>query len=120
MKNDQERLQIPTSEEIKGQVEEQDNVYAVAMEELREAYGPSRLGVHVISDISRALSGFGPGHVSEDLLNYQHEQVRFYKKGAKVGELIDTYLSPGEQNDKKLAEQFDYQQADYAEIVRKV
>ncbi|MGM8929962.1 hypothetical protein [Salinicola halophyticus] len=117
---DQERLQMPTWEEIKGRVEEQGNVCTVAMEELREAYGASRLGVHVISDISRALAGVGLGHVPEDLPNYQHEQVRLYKKGTKVGEFIDTVLSPGEQNDKKLTEQFDDQQTDYAEIVRKV
>lgn len=111
---------MPTWDEIKERVEEQGNVRTVTMEELREAYGASRLGVHVRSDISRALAGVGLGHIPEELPSYQHEQVRLYKKGTTAGELIDTVLSTGEQNDKKLVEQLGDRQADYADIVQKI
>ncbi len=35
------------------------------------------------------------------LPSYQHEQVRIYKRGTPVGQLIETVLKPGETNDAK-------------------
>jgi len=90
------------------------------MEQLRDAHGTLKLGVHVREEISKALAGIGLGHVPEELPNYQHELVRVYKKGTPVGDLIETVLKPGQQNDTKLTGQFAVGGVDYAAVVEKI
>jgi hypothetical protein len=106
--------------EIKEDVEKNGNVKTVTMEQLRDAHGTLKLGVHVRAEISAALAGIGLGHVPEELPNYQHELVRVYKKGTPIGELIETVLKPGQQNDNKLSSQFAGGGTDYAAIVDKI
>lgn len=106
--------------EIKEAVEKHGNVVTVTMEELRDASGKDKLGVHVREEIRKTLAGMGLGHIPQELPNYQHEPVRVYKKGTPIGELIDLVLTPGQQNDNKLAAQFDAEDVDYASIVQKI
>lgn len=105
---------------IKDQVEKNGNVRTFTMEALRNAHGVAKLGVNVRAEISQTLAGIGLGHVPAELPSYQHEQVRLYKRGTPVGQLIDTVLAPGEQNDKTLAERVEPQSIDYAAIVQKI
>lgn len=105
---------------IKNEVEKCDGVLTVTMQVLRDAHGAGRTGPHVLAAISSALAGIGLGHVPVELPSYQYEQVRLYKKGTSVGDLIDTVLAPGEQNDKKLAGQYAGGGVDYAAILQKV
>jgi len=107
-------------DEIKQTVEDNGNLKTFTMETLREAHGSGRLGLHVRSEISRTLAGMGLGHVPQDLPTYQHEQVRLYKRGTPVGQLIETVLAPGEQNDRKLVEQFAQPDTDYASIIEQI
>lgn len=107
-------------DEIKNDVEVNGNVFTVTMERLRDANGAGKLGVHVRAEISRTLAGMGLGHVPQELPGYQHEHVRLYKRGTKVGELIEAVLTPGEQNDKKLVELFGDEGPDYAVIIQKI
>jgi hypothetical protein len=109
-----------TWDDIKNNVEGNGNVLTVTMEELRGALGVAKLGVHVRDDISRTLAGMGLGHIPQELPSYQHEQVRLYKRGTIVGEWIESVLTTGEQNDKKLIERFTVEQQDFASIVQKV
>lgn len=104
---------------IKDDVESNGNVLTVTMERLRDAHGAAKLGIHVRGSISSELAGMGLGHVPQELPAYQHELVRLYKHGTPVGELIATVLTPGEQSDSKLSEQFDGE-VDYSEIVQKI
>jgi hypothetical protein len=106
--------------QIKDRVEESDNVCTFTMEELRDAHGAAKLGVHVREEIKRSLAGMGLGNVPTELPSYQDEQVRLYKKGTPVGILIDAVLSPGEQNDKSLAERVSNDGADYAAIIERI
>ncbi|MDQ3507744.1 MAG: hypothetical protein M3494_06990 [Actinomycetota bacterium] len=62
----------------------------------------------------------GLGHVPQELPLFQHEQVRLYKRGTQVGDLIETVLAPGELNDKKLIDQIGDATDDYATIVEKI
>ena len=62
----------------------------------------------------------GLGHVPQELPSYQHEQVRLYKRGTPIGELIETVLAPGQQNDSKLTQQFSSDAADYADVIAKI
>jgi hypothetical protein len=105
---------------IKDAVEKNGNVKTFTMEELRDAHGSDRLGVHVRNDISSMLAGLGLGHVPEVLPTYQHELVRLFKRGTPVGDFITSVLTPGGQNDAKLGEKFSGGGVDYAAIVQKV
>lgn len=108
-------------DELKADVERNGNVTTVTMESLRDAHGASKLGVNVRAGISKKLAGMGLGHIPQELPSYQHEQVRLYKRGTGIGDLIDTVLTPGPQNDKNLAERFsDSEGQDFAAIVQAI
>lgn len=107
-------------DEIKQKVEKNGNVVTMTMEELRDAHGAAKLGVNVRDQIMSTLAGMGLGHVPVELPSYQNEQVRVYKKGTPVGDLIDTVLTTGEQNDSKLISQFVAKGKDYAGVVQKI
>lgn len=110
---------VSSWDDIKADVENSGNVLTVTMEKLRDAHGVAKLGVHVRAGISSELAGIGLGHVPQELPAYQHELVRLYKHGTPVGELIATVLTPGEQADRRLSEQFDGE-VDYSEIVQQI
>ncbi len=107
-------------DEIKKRVEANDNVITLQMVELRDAAGRDKLGVNVRSEISSIIAGMGLGHVPKELPSYQHESVRLYKRGTPIGDLIETVLTPGEQNDRKLREQFSSSSIDYAKIIEQI
>src|SRR5690348_7601989 len=91
---------------IKEEVENNGNILTLNMENLREAHGASKLGIHVRAEISKTLAGMGLGHVPQELPSYQHEQVRLYKRGTSIGDIIEMVLAPGQQNDTKLSQYF--------------
>lgn len=107
-------------QEIKQNVESNNNVLTVTMDVLRDANGAKKLGSNVVIEISEALAGIGLGHIPVDLPTYQYEQVRLYKRGTKVGKFIETVLNPGEQNDILLTETFSDNAPDYASIIQKI
>lgn len=111
---------MPTWDDLKQQVEANGDLTTVTMENLREAAGAGKLGIHVRAQISKTLAGMGLGHVPQDLPQYQHEQVRLYKRGTAVGDLIETVLAPGELNDRKLVEQIDNDGVDRAAIIPQI
>lgn len=107
-------------DEIKAEVEKNDNVLTTSMEALRNAAGASRLGVNVRDEISSTLAGMGLGHIPTDLPGYYYEPVRLYKRGTSVGKIIDTVLEPGEQNDKQLVDKLGDEGVDYAAVVERI
>lgn len=109
-----------TWDEIKKQVEENGNLLTVQMNELKEAAGRDRLGVHVRSEISRTLSGMGLAHIPKNLPTNQHDLVRLYKRGTPAGDLIEIVISPNETNDLKLRTQLGNNPIDYANIIDQI
>ena len=109
-----------TWEEIKNEVAKNGGVKTYAMGSLRDTHGAGRLGVNVCQEISEKLAGEGLGHIPQDLPSFQDEQIRLYKKGTAVGKLIDTVLSPGEQNDLSLSERFSSESPDYASMIEQI
>ena len=105
---------------IKTNVENAGNVLSTSMATLRDAHGAAKLGVNVRTDITAQLAGMGLGHVPKELPTYQEELVRLYKRGTAIGDLIETLLSPGEKNDKKLVEQLGDSDVKYAEIIEQI
>jgi len=106
--------------EIKNMVEENNNVLTISMTELKEAAGKDKLGVNVRAEISKTLAGMGLGHIPQEIPSYQHEFIRLYKRGTSVGELIETVILPGEQNDRKLRDQLNNGAPDYLQIIEKI
>jgi len=90
--------------DIKATVEAEGGVASFPMAEVRDAYGAGRLGVHVRSGISKALSGMGLGHYPNDLPDSQTAKVRIYKLGSPIADLVDAVLTPGREGDERLRE----------------
>jgi hypothetical protein len=107
-------------DEIKRNVEENGGTASFTMVQLRDAAGKDKLGVNVRKEISKTLAGMGLGHIPQELPSYQHEGVRLYKRGTDTGDVIETVLSPGEQNDRKLKEYLNTDTARYAEIIEQI
>lgn len=107
-------------ETIKNRIEENGNVFSFSMTELRDAAGKEKLGVNVRAEISKILAGFGLGHIPRDLPTYQHESVRIFKRGTVIGDFMETVLTPGEPNDRKIREQISASDARNIEIIEAI
>lgn len=102
---------------LKEEVEGNENVKTVTMARLRDIYGVRRLGDNVCAEISNKLQGVGLGHYPEDLVPDASEQVRVYKLGTPVGDVMTAAQNPGPEGDKTLR---DLAEGDATEIVRQV
>lgn len=91
-----------TFEELNDLVTRQQGVGTVQMEGLRDAFGVKRLGIHVRTQISNRLKGYGLGHFPAELPLYQEDYVRVYKLGSPVAELIQAVLQPSPDHDEKI------------------
>ena len=88
--------------EIRGAVEQNENILSMEMRELRDAYGAQRLKVNVRQHISDELASLGLGHFPEKLPDDQWGWVRLYKQGTPQAHLIQAVLNPGESHDNTL------------------
>ena len=107
-------------QELKEGVENNNNILTITMEELRNASGAGKLGVKVVQNISKELSGIGLGHVPVDLPTAQNEQVRLYKRGTTVGDLIEIVLRPSDVNDRQIVERCNADHSNCIEIIEKI
>ena len=78
------------------------NLLTVEMGDLRDIHGAGRLGIHVRSSIHRALENAGLGHYPIDLPDYQSGQVRVYRLGSDIADLIAAVTTPSSENDDAL------------------
>lgn len=104
-------------QDLKQEVEANQNVLTVTMAQLRDIYGVRRLGVHVCDEISNKLKGVGLGHYPEELIPDAWENVRVYKLGTPVGDVMTAAQSTGPEGDKILR---DLAEGDARELVRQV
>lgn len=88
-----------TPEELKSQVEANQNVLSVKMELLRDMVNVKRLGVHVCDEISRTLHREGLGHSPAELVPDAWAEARIYRLGTPMAELITATSNPGESGD---------------------
>jgi hypothetical protein len=92
---------LETFDELKREVEANQNVLTVKMEQLRDVYGVKRLGVHVCTEISGKLHGVGLGH-SPGLEPDAWQDVRLFKFGTPVGDVMTAAAHPGPEGDQTL------------------
>ncbi len=93
-----------TFEELRDFVNQPEHkgVVTVTMEELRDTYGVDKLGVHVRDGIVNKLDGVGLKPFPRELPKYQHEEVRIYRSGSPIAEVIDAVLNPSPDHDQEL------------------
>lgn len=112
------RLPISTFDELDDLVEKGQGVTTVTMEELRNAHGAGKLGVHVRTAISEKLASRGLRHLPKELPIYQEQRARVYKAGTPVAKIIEAAVNDlGEQADQVLR---DAAGGEAAEVVQKI
>ena len=106
-----------TFDEVKSALEDRDGILTVTMQELRDAHGVGRLGVHVRTAIRRNLANRGIGHFPNELPVYQHERVRLYTLGSQFADYIEDLNELSPEADERLRELF---VSNYEEIIENI
>lgn len=89
-------------DELRSDIEDNGDLLALEMWEVRDAYGADRLGRIVRQNIAKELHGRGLASFPRELPDRQGEVVRVYKVGTPVAELIEAVLSPSDDGDDRL------------------
>jgi hypothetical protein len=92
-----------TWDELKKKVEQNQNVLTVTTAELRDIYKVKRMGIHVATEIEAKLAGVGLGNTPE-LEPDSWQEVRLFKLGTPVGDILVAANNPGVEGDKTLRE----------------
>ena len=64
--------------QVKQAVADNKGILRLSMGELRDAYGASKLGKHILTNISNELAKHGLGHFPFDLPSSQDNRVNIY------------------------------------------
>jgi hypothetical protein len=104
-------------DDLKRNIEANQNVLSVRMELLRDIFGVRRLGIHVCTEISRKLAGVGLGHFPEELEPDAWQEVRVYKLGTPLAELLRAANEAGPEQDRVLRT---VAQNDAAEVLEQI
>lgn len=91
-----------TMAELRQEIEANGNVMTMKMEDLRDMHGAGKLGIHVRTNISKSLRGAGLDHKPDPLPEYQDRNVRVFKQGTAVADLIDAATTPSVEHDEEL------------------
>lgn len=89
-------------DDFAGLIDDSEGVLLTTMEVLREAHGVAKLGVHIRAGIAGQLKSRGIGTLPEELPTYQHEEVRLFRLGSPVANVISAALHPSEAGDETL------------------
>lgn len=99
---------------------DKDPILVVEMRELREITGATRLGPAVVEGISKDLAGFGIGHMPSPLPPYQHEEVRLFRRGTRLADLIAAVHEPSAGGDELLLSYANNSDAAIVEALREL
>lgn len=91
-------------EELVADLERSEGIMTVTMLRLRNAFGKERLGSHVVAGIAAQLKSRRIAHSPNSLPSYQNEQVRLYKMGTPVADIIQAARRIGPKYDRLLRE----------------
>jgi hypothetical protein len=95
-------------EKVRDAVEQRGDVLTLTMQQLRDAYGVRRLGIHVSSAIHAELTQLGLAHSPKELPLSQWEPVLVYRANSHVARVISAVLEPGEAGDEILRRAVDH------------
>lgn len=105
---------------IRAAVERNGDLMAVPMWAVRDAYGADRLGRIVRENIAKELASVGLGSLPRTLPTYQEEEVRLYRLGSRVSDLIESVRRPSEQGDQILRDAAANEPAAQVEQIREI
>lgn len=91
-----------TWQDIEQQVDSADGVTTLRAGSLRIALGAGRLTPRINGEISHELERRGLGHVPDDLPLGQHDLVRVYRRGSRIGKVLDAAHRVGPEGDDEL------------------
>ncbi|MCH7699453.1 MAG: hypothetical protein IH865_11005 [Chloroflexi bacterium] len=111
---------METMDDLREAVETRDGVLTLLLEQVRDAYGAGRLGVHVRTAISKKLQGLGLGHYPDPLPTYQEEEVRLYTLGSGIADIIGAVLGPSREHDEEIRSAVGGEAAEVLEKVREL
>lgn len=103
--------------ETLGELVDKNVIHVIEMRELRDAYGASRLGETIAANISKELAGYGLGHLPSPLPLLASEEVRLYRRGTAIGDIVTAVLEPSVGGDQRL---IDYAENTDREIVTRI
>ncbi|MCY3544382.1 MAG: hypothetical protein OXI16_09165 [Chloroflexota bacterium] len=104
-------------DEVESFVQSNGGIVTVTMEDLRNAHGVGRLGIHVRRAIHSNLAGKGIGHWPKELPEYAHEPVRLYSLGGRFAECVNDIYDLTSEADERLRDIF---VTNYEEIIQKI
>lgn len=91
----------PTFDSLARRVDD-DTLIVVPMLELRDAYGAVRLGDTVVTEISKRLAQAGLGHFPDPLPTDKSENVRLFRQGTRIADLVAAVRHPTAAGDELL------------------
>ena len=89
-------------DDLRKKVEANDGLLQIWMEDLRELHDAGRLGKLVRQGIHEKLAEHGLGHLPAELPAYQEEEVRIYRLGTPLAQMINAVLHPSAAGDQQL------------------
>lgn len=104
-------------DELRSRVSANQDVLTVRMEELRKAHGSKRLGVNLCWQISQRLAGVGLGH-TPDLEPDGWTEVRLFRLGTPMADLVIAATQPGEAHDATLRARVDSEASSVLKEIR--
>lgn len=104
-------------DEVESFVQSNRGIATVTMEDLRNAHGVGRLGVHVRRAIASNLASRGLGYWPKELPEYANEQVRLYSLGSRFYECVNDMDDYSEEADERLRDTFN---TGYEEIIQSI
>lgn len=96
-------------EEISSRTNDNGGLLKTTLGELRDAVQFGRLGKYVIEEIARKLHGEGLGYFPSWVLDdnefpRQHQELRVYRNGTVLAELVKAIEDPSDHGDDRLRE----------------
>lgn len=107
-------------EGLRAQVEAEGGLHTTTMEVLRGIHGAGRLGKHVRDSISGELAATGLGHLPEELPAYQEKDVRVFRLGTPIADVVSAVLHPSSGGDQVLQQMGAAQGQDILKKIREL
>lgn len=109
-----------TFEELGDLVDSSDGLVVVTAEQLRDAADWQRLTQGAIEDIANGLAQHGLGSFPPMEPGQRGAEVRVYRRGTALGNLVDAVVRPGAPGDRRLRETANNTAADVVARIRKM
>lgn len=117
-------MELETINDLVKQVDE-DGICVVALYDLRNMAGYSRLGTRVLAELSQLLRDHGLGYFPARVIDDNEaprfsDEVRVYKQNSSIGTIVSAVQHPTETKDEYLLEVAESKESVAAETLEKI